>query len=218
MDEFACPVGVQYTNINTYAYISIVPFDLGDETIEERVTRYKANLDEILPRMGELWAKEWLPSITPALESSRSRDYTSLSDQQLISTLEQMQQEFIHRYTVHGKINFVLASASMFVDFYNENLNPEDATEAYEALQGYPTLSVDAARGMWSLGRTVSKSPELTQLFERNDPGKLMVELETSDVGRNFLVAFRSYLDEFGWRSEAFELADPTWRENPRCL
>jgi phosphohistidine swiveling domain-containing protein len=26
---------------------------------------------------------------------------------------------------------------------------------------------------------------------------------------------FNTYLDEFGWRSDAFELADPTWREHP---
>ena len=215
MDEFACPVGVQYTNINTYAYIAVVPFELGDETIEQRVARYRENLAGILPKMGELWENEWLPSIIPGLESSRTRDYTSLTDQQLISTLEQMQQEFTERYVVHGKINFVLMSASMFVDFYNEHLNPEEPTEAYEALQGFPTLTVDAGRGMWALGRIVSKSSELSQLFERHEPEQLVVELEASDIGRNFLLALRAYLDEFGWRSDAFEFADPSWREDP---
>ena len=43
----------------------------------------------------------------------------------------------------------------------------------------------------------------------------MVAHLERSDEGRNFLREFRAYLDEFGWRSEAFELADPTWRENP---
>jgi pyruvate,water dikinase len=43
----------------------------------------------------------------------------------------------------------------------------------------------------------------------------LVSHLERSDEGRNFLREFRAYLDEFGWRSEAFELADTTWRENP---
>ena len=55
-----------------------------------------------------------------------------------------MQKEFTHRYEVHGKINFVLIAGSMFADFYNEQLNPEEPTEAYEALQGFPTLSVAA--------------------------------------------------------------------------
>jgi pyruvate,water dikinase len=43
----------------------------------------------------------------------------------------------------------------------------------------------------------------------------LVSHLERSEEGRNFLGEFRAYLDEFGWRSDAFELADPTWRENP---
>ena len=29
------------------------------------------------------------------------------------------------------------------------------------------------------------------------------------------MAEFRVYFDEFGWRAEAFELADPTWLEDP---
>jgi pyruvate,water dikinase len=93
-------------------------------------------------------------------------------------------------------------------------MDPEDATEAYET-QGYPTLSLDAGTALWELGRIVNKSSELSQSFERNQPGQLMIELESSDIGRSFLQAFKGYLDDWGWRSEAFELADTTWREDP---
>lgn len=168
-----------------------------------------------MPNMRKLWEEEWLPSILPGIKSAMERDYSALSDQDLISTLEQMQQDFIARYVVHGKINFVIASAGLFVDFYNELMDPEDATEAYETLQGYPTLSLDAGKALWELGRIVNKSPELSQLFERNQPAQLMIELEGSDIGRSFLQAFRSYLEDWGWRSEAFELSDTTWREDP---
>ena len=40
--------------------------------------------------------------------------------------------------------------------------------------------------------------------------------LDRMEEGRRFLREFQAYLDEFGWRSDGFELADPTWRENPR--
>jgi hypothetical protein len=195
--------------------MALVPQDLGDETIEQRVERYKGTLHEVLPKMGSLWTDEYLPSILPALESSMTRDYTALSDQQLIATLEQMNQEFTARYEVHGKINFVIASASIFVDFYNEIMDPEDATEAYEALQGFPTLSLDAGKALWALGRIVNKSSELSQLFERHEPVQLQVELAGSEIGCISLQAFREFLEEWGWRSEAFELADPSWREDP---
>jgi len=212
MDEFACPVGVAYVNVNRYAYITLAPQDLGSDTIEDRVERYEGHLGHVLPNMRKLWDEEWLPSILPGIKSAMERDYAALSDQELASTLEQMQQEFIARYVVHGKINFVIASAGLFVDFYNELMDPEDATEAYETLQGYPTLSLDAGKALWELGRIVNKSSELSQLFERNQPAQLMIELENSDIGRSFLQAFRSYLNEWGWKSEAFELSDPTWR------
>lgn len=215
MDEFACPVGVAYVNVNRYAYITLAPQDLGSDTIEDRVERYEGHLGHVLPNMRKLWDEEWLPSILPGIKSAMERDYAALSDQELASTLEQMQQEFIARYVVHGKINFVIASAGLFVDFYNELMDPEDATEAYETLQGYPTLSLDAGKALWELGRIVNKSSELSQLFERNQPAQLMIELENSDIGRSFLQAFRSYLNEWGWKSEAFELSDPTWREDP---
>ncbi len=215
MDEFACPAGMVYRNINTYAYMALVPQELGDETIEQRVDRYKATLGDVMPKMGTLWADEWLPSILPALESSMTRDYAALTDPQLISTLEQMNQEFTARYVVHGKINFVIACASMFVDFYNELMDPEDSTEPYEVLQGFPTLSLEAGKAMWSLGRTVKQSSELTQIFERHQPNQILVELEATGEGRKFLAEFREFLEQWGWRSEAFELADPSWREDP---
>jgi len=215
MDELSCPVGVQYTNVNTYAYVAVVPFDLGQETMEHRVARYKEKVGAMLPRIGQLWEKEWLPSIIPALEASRARDYSALSDKQLIETLDQMYQEFVQRYRVHGRINFAIMAASLFVDFYNEQLSPEDPTEAYEALQGFDTRSVDAGRGLWTLGRMVRNSPVLRQIFERNEPSRLIAALEGNDEGQGFLSSLRDYLDEFGWRSDAFELSEPTWRENP---
>ena len=58
MEEFACPVGVTYVNVNSYAYITLAPQDLGSETIEERVGRYKEILGTVLPGMRKLWEEE----------------------------------------------------------------------------------------------------------------------------------------------------------------
>src|SRR5207245_10135840 len=121
----------------------------------------------------------------------------------------------LHRWTVHGRINFVTVSASWFADFYNENFEPDDATEPYEVLQGFRTRSVDAGRGLWRLSREIRSSPVLLKAFSELEADGPAVGLAMSDEGREFLRKFRTYLDEFGWRSEAFELADPTWREQP---
>ena len=131
MDAFACPVGMQLRAINYYGFASMIPFDLGGETMEDRVARYQETTGQILPRLGELWEREWLPSILPALDRARARDYGSLSDRQLLDTLDQMMGEFTERYVVHGRVNFITISASMLADFYNENFAPEDPTEPY---------------------------------------------------------------------------------------
>ena len=165
--------------------------------------------------MGDLWTQEWLPAILPGLEKGRTADYTALSNEELLHTLDEMLQDFRERWTIHGYMNFVVISASWFADFYNETFEPEDPLEPYLLLQGFPTRSLDAGRGLWRLSRIIKNSPALTKLFEEQEPTQLVSQLERSDEGRDFLREFRAYLDEFGWRSEAFELADTTWRENP---
>ena len=148
-------------------------------------------------------------------QKGRTADYTTLSTEELLHRLDEMLQDFRERWTLHGYINFVVIAASWFVDFYNATFEPEDPLEAYLLLQGFPTRSLDAGRGLWRLSRIIKNSPALTRLFEEQEPTQLVSQLERSDEGRNFLREFRAYLDEFSWRSEAFELADTTWRENP---
>lgn len=215
MDEFACPVGLRQRVINYYCYGSIAPFDLGEESIEQRIGRYQGTLAEVLPAIGRLWEQEWLPSILPGLEKARTLDYAAMSDAALLDTFGELHQDFIDRYVVHGKINFVTVSASQFADFYNATFAPNDPTEPYCVLQGFPTRSLDAGRGLWRLSRMVKANPILTTMFEGLAPADLLAELGRVEPGRAFLAAFHTYLDEFGWRSDAFELAEPTWRENP---
>jgi hypothetical protein len=89
----------------------------------------------------------------PGLTKARETDYPALSDAQLLAALEEMQNDVRHGYTVHGKINFVTISASMFADFYNETFHPEDPTEPYAALKGLP----NQITGSWS--RSLAPEP-----------------------------------------------------------
>ena len=210
MDEFASPVGMQYKVVNYFGYMNIFPLPLGSESMDDRIARHQGIMHDILPRIGDLWENEWLPSILPGIEEAQTTDYGALSDDQLFETLHRMIEEFTDRYVVHGKINYVTMSASMYADFYNEQFSPSDPTEPYSTLQGFPTRSVDAGRGLWRLGRTIKNNSVLRQAFESVETDKLVSHLEGSEVGRALLGDFRAYLDEFGWRSDVFELSDKT--------
>src|SRR5206468_10881185 len=135
-------------------------------------------------RMGERWAQEWLPSILPGLDRARATDYAALSNAELWRTLDEMLRDFLERWTIHGYINFVTISASWFADFYNETFAPEDPTEPYLLLQGFPTRSLDAGRGLWRLSRSITQSPALQRLFEEREPSELVADLGHSDEGR----------------------------------
>jgi pyruvate,water dikinase len=215
MDKWACPFGTQCRGINYYGFFTVKPFDPGSETRQERSARYRKILGEVLPRMGELWEQEWLPAILPGLEKGRTADYTALSHEELLHQLDEMLRDFRQRWTIHGYVNFSTIRASWFADFYNETFEPEDPTEPYLLLQGFPTRSLDTGRGLWRLSRIIANNPTLKRVFEEREPSQLIAQLERLEAGQHFLEEFRAYLDEFGWRSDAFELADPTWRENP---
>ncbi|MCH8102371.1 MAG: hypothetical protein IIB28_04360 [Chloroflexi bacterium] len=48
--------------------------------------RHKGIMHELLPRMGELWDNEWLPSIMPGIDRARSTDYGALSNAKLLES------------------------------------------------------------------------------------------------------------------------------------
>ena len=170
----------------------------------------------MVPNVGRRWREEWEPTLPPVLEKARRTDYKSLSDQQLWDKFEEMVDHLLYGWTIHGRINFQLVGASWFVDFYNENFEPENQTEGYEVLQGFHTKSVDAGRSLWRLSRSVKNNPRLTQMFRDNDPKRLVDELEKHDDGKAFLTALGAYLEEFGWRADtAYEICEPMWVEDP---
>lgn len=216
MDDYNCPVSLRYKVLNRYAFVDISPFEEPETpAFAERIERYQHTLHDVLPRLGDLWANEWLPAIMPGIERGRDADYSALTDEEYQTEYDQLLKDFYERYVVHGRINFVTISASMFADFYNDTFSPENPTEAYQVLGGYPTRSLDAGRGMWALGRSIAGSEALRELFASTAPSEIPDQLDQTDEGREFHRALTAYLDEFGRRSDVFELADRTWREDP---
>ncbi|MBI4263996.1 MAG: hypothetical protein HY657_06460 [Acidobacteria bacterium] len=204
--------------LNYYHYLSGIPLkDLGGETPDARRARYQKNVAELMPKVGERWENEWLPSILPALERGRSTDYSTLSDADLLSTFERMHQEVRERWYIHGFLLYSFAAANIFAAFYKETLRPADDKEGYEALQGFPNMALDSALGLWRLSRRVRSNAELRRLFETTGEEALLGILGGSEAGRGFLKELTAYLDDFGWRADsAYELTSPAWREDPR--
>jgi rifampicin phosphotransferase len=213
MAELGSRAVMRSRQFNNYPYHSILqpPQVSGDDS-----SSYVANLAKFVPRIGELWQNEWLQSILPGLNEARSLDYASLDDARLIEAFRKQLDDSAYRWWIHGKLNFVLVPASEFVAFYNEQFHPESPVEAYEVLQGFETLSLQQGRGLWHLSRIVKADAGLQALFEQTETHQLLKELSSTVAAASFVSQFNTYLDEFGWRSDAiFDIAATPWIEDP---
>lgn len=209
------PLAVTNRHVNYYMYASFHP--LADEgELADRMTRYRDTLQDKVPGVGKRWVEEWEPAIKSANLTEKATDYDSMDTGELLAKLDELKQRMTFMWHVHGHINFVLISSAAFCDLYDEIMEPDDPTEAYQTLQGFETQSLAASRGLWALSRQVRENPALVALFEANQGGDLEAALEASDAGRAFMAQVRAYLDDYGWRSDAvYDLGDVTWRERP---
>ena len=72
------------------------------------------------------------------------------------------------------------------------------------------------ARVCGRLSRTVRTVPRCRSSSNIWIPGAWCWRSKASPEGKAFLAELRSYLDEFGWRSDGiYEIGDATWREDP---
>jgi pyruvate,water dikinase len=209
------PVAVTNRHVNYYLYASFHP--LTDESeLADRLTRYRDTLEARVPDVGRRWVDEWEPRIVADNLAEKATDYSTMDTAQLLARLDELKDRMTFLWHVHGHINFVLISSAAFSDLYDEIMEPDDPTEAYQALQGFETQSLKASRGLWALSRQVRGNPALVRLFEENQGRDLEAALGATEAGAAFLDDLRAYLDEFGWRSDAvYDLGDVTWRERP---
>src|SRR5262245_37938069 len=163
-EEYDCPVMVSTREINHFFYVAFHP--LPDEAeIARRMLTYHDKLANDVPGVGKTWDETWKPEVISTNVPLKTADWSALSDKELVAKLDELTDLIRHQWWIHGHINMVLLSSSAFCDLYDKVMEPEEPTEAYRMLQGYPTTSVDAAKGLWALSRTVLASPALKELF-----------------------------------------------------
>lgn len=214
--EVDYPHGFTMRAINHFGYVALLPHHAQGEELARLLVANQRTMTSLLPRVTTLWEREWLPAILPGLERLRTLDYGSLPDAALLDVFEALRVDLRARWVVHGRILLVYLAASDFEDFYRDQLQPTNPTEPYLLLHGFPTRALDSSRGLWELSRRVAATPALRRPFRHTAPADLAAVLAQTAAGRAFLGELHGYLETYGWRNDAvFELADPTWREDP---
>ncbi len=202
---------------NYYAYLCGVARPLGPgETQEQRNAAYEKSVAELKPMVGDKWTNEWLPEMKAKLARGRNTDYSGYPDKGLLARFDEMRNEVLDRWYIHGLLLYSFAAANDFSDFYKEHISRGSSMEGYEALQGFETEATKSSRGLWKLSRTVRANPELKALFEKSTPQEIAKALPSSAAGKALLNDLNAYLEDYGWRADSvYELTQPAWREDP---
>lgn len=203
--------------VKGYVYYADVPFEGTKEEYAAHVARFEAETQARAVHLLETWQREFLPVIEAQIERIRRFDYTTATPAQLVELLHEAREMRREQWTMHDLIVVTaVAAASRFIDLYEELFGPERGDEAPFLLQGFPNLTLEADRALWRLSREAQVVPEVAQALREHRPDQVLLWLEHLPQAQPFLAGFRAYLDRFGWRSDSFELAEPTWRERPQ--
>jgi pyruvate,water dikinase len=179
-----------------------------------------ARVDEAqLTAMG----KNFWDSIVPEVESYTQyylrTDFDALTNDDLAAEIAQLPALRLRGGHLHTLALFPHGAGLRYlIKTHKELTGNDDELAALRLVQGYGNKSTEANRALWQLGRMVAANPAVCDRILRVDratAGECMAALRGEPGAQAFLDAFASFLDDYGWRTDLFELAQPTWAEDP---
>ncbi|OGO49445.1 MAG: hypothetical protein A2148_08175 [Chloroflexi bacterium RBG_16_68_14] len=169
-----------------------------------------------LPALTQTWEREYLPEVEAANRRLRDFDYTGAPTPELLSFVDEAQRLRVRVWDLHMQAVIpVIGAASRFSELYEELLGKPASGEPYRMLQGFENLTVESGKALWRLSRRALAQPSVARLIAETPVERLPEEFRRSPEGRAFQEEFQRYIEQYGWRSDAFELADPSWVEDP---
>jgi pyruvate,water dikinase len=209
----------QGRTFNYYFYFGNIPLDETPTEAEERDKRMMAEMMQRAPRCLQDWNEVYLPEVMQLNDRLRHYPYSEATAAELAALME----ETVANRTRQWELHFLavlpaMGSAMEFARVYEETFGPSPDGEQYRMLQGHPNKSVEAGQALFNIARDFATDPALAATIAGTLPENLFVELDGSAAGKDAATRLRTYLQEYGWRSDQFEFADPSWIEDPRPM
>jgi pyruvate,water dikinase len=179
-------------------------------TLEERLAR--------LEGMGRRWREELLPEITELIDYYRTTDFDALDTTALAHEIEQLRARRVRQGVLHDLALGPWAQAMTLLAQTYKDFSGGDGVQAMRLVQGYGNKSVEAGHALWRLSRLASSMPAVRERLLHVDSQTAcaaLAEIERDPTAAPFVAALRTLLDEYGWRNDLFELATPSWAEDP---
>ena len=211
--------GAETKPFNYYLYFGNVPLIETAEEAAEREKLFTAEMMTRAPRVLKDWNEVYLPEVMSLNERVRDYPYHEASPRELADFLDEALEIRSRVWELHFLAVFpAMGIAAEFSRVYEEEIGPAVDQEHYRMLQGFPNKSVEAGQALFEIAQEMKAMPEVAQTATRAPVHEVFAELDASTAGQAAANRLRSYLDDYGWRSDQFELADPSWREDPRPM
>lgn len=213
-EAYALPIQMRPARINTFCYVAECPVTQPEEEPGDRAEEL---LRAAMTQLGERWEGEWLPEVRRHLAQMEGFDLRWSSTPALRDHLDDTMDRLRRMWEIHFLIIFpMLLAISEFDELYRELMGSEGTFDSYRLLQGFDNRTVDGGRALWELSRLALSTPQVRSVLQDSEPASVLAALEASPEGAAFLARLRTYLAEYGQRSNNLaELSEPSWIEDP---
>lgn len=160
------------------------------------------------------WENVLLPEVMKINGKLRDYPYASKSTREIAAFLEEVREDRARQWELHFlAVSPVMGCTFAFVEAYESIFGPSEDGEHYQMLQGFPNKSAEAGQALYDIAQQAT--PEIRELLIFTPVERIFAELDRTRAGTCFASKLDGYLEAYGWRSDNFELANPSWREEP---
>jgi pyruvate,water dikinase len=211
----AMPMNFASTQINGYIYSSMQLLEPATSFPPPWWPNVEAEFMRRLPVLTQTWENEYLPEVQAENQRLRSQDFGSLSLDALLAFIDETHERRKRMWDVHMQVVMpVMGVASRFAETY-EQLLGKPGGEPYLLLQGFENKSLESGKALWDLSRRALARPAVAKTIADTPREDVRAVLQGTPEGREFWEELQQFLEVYGWRSDAFELADAAWIEDP---
>ncbi len=182
----------------------------------EREKRFREAIRPFVVDYDGLW-QGFIVEMLGLYEGLKKLDLEQATNIELLDNFEQTinvsrRMWEIHMYMMYGTYTAYI----LFENMCRELVGIDDTHPTFHHLiSGFDNKVLQVDKRIWEFSQKAA-AMGLSQLFLGNEPAAILPALEADPKGREFMVAFRAFLDEDGWRMQRMsEINLPTWVEDP---
>lgn len=187
-----------------------------EEEQRQREKRFREAIRPFVDDYDGLWRSQ-LDEMLGLYEGLKKLDLDKASNIELLDNFEQTinvcrRMWEVHMYMMYGTYTAYI----LFENMCRELLAIDDTHPLFHKLiTGFDNKVLQVDKKIWEFSQQAAKVG-LADIILHSEPADIAKNIEAAPKGREFMQAFRAFLNEDGWRMQRMsEMNMPTWIEDP---